>query len=400
MLFALSYQSLVFLEGTALTTRKKRWHPAQESDELVFAVCERFLAHLGKQYNFETGEKQGNRQRGAAAAVADWVKRTYARDDLTRERIYPLFWEAVRRQYLLLCPPRDRFLSRKLVERFALEGCRAEEDAVQVVNVRGTDAPHHVSSAAADVIYELVHRLKGKREKIHIALGAGFSSMMVARRLAQRVYSDLECPPLVLHALSAGGFLADQPYKAPVTYFGYFSEVLPKVEYVGLFSETLVSSQEFDRVRSNPSVRRSFAMAEEVDIVMTSFASANDPHGMLGQFLYALLEDGAVTRQDIERMRRIGWVGDVQFRPYSARSPIFDECPVRVVTLFEIPDLVRLANTPDKYVVLIAGPCSECGMLKTEALLPLMRNPDLRLWTHLVTDLGTAHALLSENPRS
>ncbi|NMC21462.1 MAG: hypothetical protein GYA33_13705 [Thermogutta sp.] len=383
-----------------MTNRKKRWHPAQESDELVFAVCDRFLAYLGKQYASEDEEKRENRQRGAASAVAEWVKRTYGRDDLTRERIYPLFWEAMRRQYLLLRPPRDRLLSRKIVERFALQGRRAEEDAVQVVNVRGADAPYHVSSAAADVIYDLVHRLKGRREKVHIALGAGFSSMMVARRLAQRVYSDLECPPLVLHALSSGGFLADQPYKAPVTYFGYFTEVLPKVEYVGLFSETLVSSQEFDRVRSNPSVHRSFAMADEVDIVMTSFAAANDPHGMLGQFLHALLEDGAVTQQDIDRMKRAGWVGDVQFRPYSARSAIFDECPVRVVTLFEIADLVRLADTPDKYVVLIAGPCSECGMLKTEALLPLMQNPDLRLWTHLVTDLGTAYALLSGNGRA
>ncbi len=377
-----------------MTTRKKRWHPAQETDELIFAVCERFLAQLGKQCGSDEDEKSGNRQRGAATAVADWLKRTYGRDDLTRERIYPLFWEAMRRQYLLLFPPRDRFLSRRIVERFELEGRRAEDDAVQVVNVRGAESPSHVSSAAADVIYDLVHKLKGKREKVHIALGGGFSSMMVAKRLAQRVYSDLDCPPLVLHALSAGGFLADQPYKAPVTYFGYFSEVLPKVEYVGLFSETLVSSEEFDRVRQNPSVRQSFEMAEEVDIVMTSFATAKDPHGMLGQFLQALLADNAVARQDIERMRQVGWVGDVQFRPYSAKVPIVEECPVRVVTLFEIADLVRLANTPNKYVVLIAGPCSECGMLKTEALLPLMENPELRLWTHLITDLTTAHALL------
>ena len=31
--------------------RKKRWHPSQESDELVFAVCDRFLSHLARQYD-------------------------------------------------------------------------------------------------------------------------------------------------------------------------------------------------------------------------------------------------------------------------------------------------------------------------------------------------------------
>jgi hypothetical protein len=84
----------------------------------------------------------------------------------------------------------------------------------------------------------------------------------------------------------------------------------------------------------------------------------------------------------------------VQFRPYSASGPIRQECPVQVVTLFEIEELVALAQQPNKYVVLIAGPCSECQRLKTDALRPLLTNPRLRLWTHLVMDLATAYDLL------
>jgi DNA-binding transcriptional regulator LsrR (DeoR family) len=42
----------------------------------------------------------------------------------------------------------------------------------------------------------------------------------------------------------------------------------------------------------------------------------------------------------------------------------------------------------------VAGPCGECGETKKNALLPLLANPKLRLWTHLVTDAKTAKELL------
>jgi hypothetical protein len=73
---------------------------------------------------------------------------------------------------------------------------------------------------------------------------------------------------------------------------------------------------------------------------------------------------------------------------------MLEECPVRAVTLFELSDLVRLARTEGKYVVLLGGPCGECGHTKTPALLPLLSEPDLRLWTHLLTDVETAKELL------
>jgi DNA-binding transcriptional regulator LsrR (DeoR family) len=374
-----------------LSPRRGSWHPAQESDEIVYAICNRFLEQLG-QHCSGNAKDQNDRRRGAAAAVAAWARKHLGREDLTRERIYPLFWEAVRRQYLLLCPPRESHLASEIRKAFGLGSL--PEDAIQVVNVRGPEAARNVSAVAADLTFQLIHRLRGKKEKVHVGLGAGYSSMMVARRLAQRVYSDLQCPPLVLHAISAGGFFIDQPYKAPVTYFGYFSEVITPVEYVGLFSEPLVSREEYDRVRQNPSVRHSFERAKEIDIVITSFAAAQDEHGMLGQFLKALQQEGTITQAQIDTMVRAGWVGDVQFRPYSATGPIVEECPVQVVTLFEIEELVALAQQPNKYVVLIAGPCSECQRLKTDALRPLLTNPRLRLWTHLVMDLATAYDLL------
>jgi hypothetical protein len=372
---------------------RKRWHPSQESDELVFAVCDRFLSQLGKQYSSRSGNADVAR-RGAAAAVASWLREKWGREDLTRERIYPLFWEAARRDFLFLQPPREQYLARELADRFQVGRYREDEETVQVVNARGRDAFRHVTSAGADLVYSLIQRVGKKKGRVHLGLGAGYSSMMVAKRLAGRVYSDLTCPPLVLHALSAGGFLIDKPYNAPITYLSYFDGALPQVDSIALFSETVVSEDEYQRVKSNPGVRKSMECAAEIDIVLTSFASARDEHGMLGQYLEALLKEGALAPRAVERMRDAGWIGDVQFRPYSSEGPIIEECPVRAVTLFELSDLVELAKSGQKYVVLLAGPCGECGRLKTDALEPLLTNPKLRLWTHLVSDVDTVGALL------
>jgi len=226
-------------------------------------------------------------------------------------------------------------------------------------------------------------------------LGAGFATMMLAQRMAARIYSDINCPRLVLHALSAGGFLVSEPHKAPTSYVSYFEGALPKVEYVALYAETVVNADEdYARVKQNPGVRRSFDRRHEIDIVVTSLADARHEHGLLVRFLTSLIEEGVLESGVLERMLAAGWKGDVQFRPYTARGPLIEECPVRAVTLFELPELVALSRQPNKYVVLLGGPCAECGASKKEALLPLLSEPNLRLWTHLVTDVQTAKELL------
>lgn len=89
-----------------------------------------------------------------------------------------------------------------------------------------------------------------------------------------------------------------------------------------------------------------------------------------------------------------GWVGDVQYVPYSKGGPIVLGEGFRSVVLFELPDLVRMAESGKKYVVLVGGPCSTCGEMRTKALLPLIEQPRLHVWTHLVTDIRTAAELL------
>ncbi len=392
--------------------RRRGWHPSQESDELVFAACDRFLAHLHRQCAPQgeagssasvavEGARPGEEAPESAAAIAQWLNRQFNRRDITRERVYPLFWEAARRKFLFVQPPRERDLARRIAELYGLSIANEAPEKIHVVNARGPGVLRHVASVAADVVVTLIKRLGRKKleegradASVHVGLGGGVTAMMVAERLASRIRSDLECPKLVLHALTAGGFLVDQPTESPLTYFSYFHDVLNEPEYVGLFSATVVPSRHYQQVIASPGVRESFARAEEIDVVITSFAAADDPHGLLKKYLQHLIEKGEMDQTAIEAMEAQGWVGDVQFRPYTAEGPMDEGCPVRAVTLFEPSVLVERASRPDKYVVLLAGPCHECGKTKTAALLPLLRQPRLRLWTHLVTDLKTAHELV------
>jgi len=288
----------------------------------------------------------------------------------------------------------DDDLAQRIADTYHVGRELGDQREVQVVNVRRPEAIRHVTSAGAELVLSLVEKIGRRKRPVHIGLGAGYSAMMVARHLADRIRSDPDCPGLVLHALSAGGFQVDKPQRSPITYFNYFDGALTKVDFVALFSHTIVPNDDYERIRKSPGVQKAFERADEIDIVVTSFAWAHDEHGMLRQFLKHLVDAGELESDTIRRMLDAGWTGDVQFRPYSATGPILEECPVRAVTLFELSDLARIAHTEGKHVVLLARPCGECGTLKTEALRPLLTEPSLRLWTHLVVDVDTAGALL------
>jgi hypothetical protein len=385
-----------------------RWHASQESDELIFAVCDRYFSQLGgtsrekesEHGNSETGEKH----RGAASSVADWLQRVKGRSDITREKIYPMFWEACNRGFLLLQPPAEHHLRKKLENHFALYRYPGE---ITVVNVSGKNAAQHVTSTAADQIVELIERVwKEKQEEfpnepekqaVHLGMGAGFATMLVARRLAYKIRSGAEVPQIVLHAISSGGFLPNEPHKSPSTYFSYFDPALMDVKFVALFSATVVSNSDYENQKENPAIRYSFERRNDIDIIVTSLAAADHEHGLLGQYLTHLVDQRLISRNVLTKMFEAGWVGDVQFRPYSTEGPLPESvCPVRAVTLFELDELVSIAKdrTNGKYVVLVAGPCGECGETKKNALRPLLANEKLRLWTHLITDAKTAKELL------
>ena len=74
-----------------------RWHASQESDELIFAVCDRYFSQLGRTSKEADSDDKidpgtGEKHKGAASSVADWLQKVKGRTDLTREKIYPMFW--------------------------------------------------------------------------------------------------------------------------------------------------------------------------------------------------------------------------------------------------------------------------------------------------------------------
>ena len=380
-------------------TQRRRWHPAREEDRIVFAVCDRFLAQLDEQYNPQSPNTEADRKAGAAA-IAEWVKKEFGRDDLTRERIYPLFWEAARRGYLFLQPPREKDLARKIHQAFGVGRDPGDRRTVEVLNVRGAEALRHVTSAGAELALKLVRKIGQERQPVHVGLGAGYSAMMVAKHLANRIRSDEKCPDLVLHALSPGGFQPDKPQWSPVMYFNYFDDVLPHVEYVALFSPTFVPDSDYKRIQGSPGVKTAFDQAGQIDVIVTPFAWAGDEHGVLRQYLEQWINAGQLDPQAMQAtqaMQNANWIGDVQFQPYSPGGPIEGACPVRAVSLFGLSDLVRIAATAGKHVVLLAPPCRECGKLKTPALAPLLTEPTLRVWTHLFMDVDTAADVLRQS---
>jgi DNA-binding transcriptional regulator LsrR (DeoR family) len=344
------------------------------ADRYLLRVCEMFL------------------EGAPAAQIAKWVNTESRKEgrvlDLTREQIYPLLHEARKRGYFTIQPPLHLVLSQRLADLYRVKG--RDDSPIAVVNAMDLSALDHVAAEAAAVALRVIKKLVTVKNPVHIGLGAGFTSLRMAHHLAALLRAEPTLPRLVLHALSTG-FRVDQPHIAPVAFFSLFDALSPKVGYVGLFSPAIVSSQHYDAVKREPGVAESFAAAGDIDVILTSLASASDEHGALNQFL-------ADHVGDVEGLKQAGWIGDLQYRPYSRQGPIVQEAHIRAVTLFDLPDLVTLAQTPHKSVIVAAGPCGQCGRTRTDALYPLLTEPSLKVWTHLVVDFTTAQELVALAP--
>ncbi|MDO5308956.1 MAG: hypothetical protein Q4G03_05630 [Planctomycetia bacterium] len=388
-----------------------------ESDELVFAVCERFFHYMApkspaekykraKKDN-ETDQNSGKpkRQPGAAKAVAQWLNTERNRPDFNRESVYPLLWTAFQRGFLLLQPPLVKELRDQLVEKYQLTEKLAKDDGdLAIVNVVGKTTSRHVSSTAADLVIKLIDRVYARKVeeakargessenvRVHLGFGAGYAAMEVAKRLSNR--TEVQTPKLTLHALTPGGFHISEQYKDPTTYFAYLAEKGHDVECIGFFSPPVIMTEGYKQLRENPAMKHCFEQRDDIDVLVTSLAAASDPHGLYGKYFNYLYKNGYVEENVSETLKKQDWVGDVLFQPYSAKEAIQPET-IRSVALFDFQELVDFAKKPGKYLVLIGGPCGECGELKTEAIEPLLTEDLDRPWTHLVIDCETASRLL------
>ena len=392
-----------------MTNKKQNHLPVdQEPDDLIFAVCERFFQRIvNASKNDVSKEKKNARGKRVktvgAAAVADEISKEFNREDINRERIYPLLWEAINREFLVMNVPVHVKLRNRLIKKFNLsEYLETNNGDVVVTNSVVGNLSDHVNTKAADVIIKLIDQVNKtpkdqisvgdkNQRSVHLGFGAGYAAEKVAKKLSQRTGTDT--PKLTLHALTSGGHYRAEKKKAPTTYFSFFDDKVCDASFVGMFTPTVVLKEEYETLKNNPSYRSVLKLRDDIDILVTSLAWAKDDDGLLKKYYKGLVDDKLVGEDVLQALEDEGWIGDVMFLPYSKEKPIESDI-LRPVTLFNFNELCDFAKRPGKYVVVTCAPCKDCGQTKTEAIRPLLENPKLRMWTHLIIDRSTAEKLV------
>ena len=339
---------------------------AAQVDEIIFTVLELFFHHgmgpmeIAKKIRKDMGVK------------------------LNREAVYPLLRKAVELNYLQLTPPNDRVLA-NFFKHFTNKG------VTTVVNTKGSLTGRYVAHVGADLTFDLIKEIaerRGHNKAVHIGFGIGRSTRELVQRLAVRLGTLERVPKLVVHAISPPYSVVD-PMDNPLSALAQLLEVVPEIEYVPLAVSPIVNAKDYENVINTKIVKEAFDRAKEIDIVITSLADEKDAHGYLRRYLNWL------NKRQIKKLHSQGWIGDLQLRPYGKHGSIPIKSGLRPVMLFEIEDLVKLAKRSNRHVVLLAAQCSYCGHSKASALLPLLKQQSLHVWTHLVLDSETASAVMS-----
>ena len=342
-------------------------------DAVIFRIAQLFLGDRGPGLT--------------PSEIADQVTEEFKRKPaLTREAIYPLIAEAVRRGFLRLVPPVDQQLAKQVAAKYPC----LQPGTLRVVQTAGPHDNAKVAAVAAEVALEHladVMKVKGDAQ-IGVGLGPGRATLDFCRAFGTLLAGYAEPVKLKLVAISAG-CPAREPEYASLSFFNLFP-AHAVTEKVGLFAETLVPHEHFERIQQRSGAREAFEAKESIDLVVTSMGDLKDEHDLLGMFLRES------SKQDFARLERHGCIGNVQYRPYSAKGPILDKAgDLRAVTLYELDDLVRIASQKHRHVILTARQCGRCiRRTRAEALLPLLTNPNLKAFSTLVMDAATARELL------
>ena len=343
-------------------------------DDLVYRVVELLFEQRGEGKN-----------RLKMEVIAGQLNKEFPKHpELTRESLYPLAEEAVRRGFVTLTPPVIKALRQKLGAKFP----GLARTKVNVVETAGPADNARVAAVAADkALKALVRIAKAKGgEPVGLGLGPGRATLEFCHFLSDRLKLLTEDLKLRLVAITAGCPVRMLEY-APISFLNLFPERFVESK-VGLFAETLVPAGQFKALCSHTGIKQAFGAKKDIDLAVTGMGDFSDPHDLLSLFL----KD---SDQDLKALRRRGWVGNVQYRPFTAKGPA-PEAPqdLRAVTVFELKDLVDLVLKPDKEVILMARQCGICARAHAAALSALLSNPSLKVFSRLVLDRATATELL------
>ena len=307
------------------------------------------------------------------------------RPKLTREAIYPMISEAIRRDFLRLVPP----VNQQLAERVRAKYPNLKGATLSVVQTAGRHDNAKVATVAAELALDHVKQISKATNdpNISVGLGPGRATLDFCRTFSRLLAGYPEPLKLRLVAISAGCPANASEYSS-ISFFNLFPQRLVEGRTVGLFAETLVPQDAFDRIKDQPGVKEAFGERESINLVVTSMGDVHDEHDLLMMFL----EQSPPGKG---RPRTEKWRGNVQYRPYTADGPVHETGKeLRAVTIFELQHLVEAANQKNRHVILMARQCGICGRSRAEALRPLLTNPHLKVFSTLVMDAATARDLL------
>jgi len=318
--------------------------------------------------------------------IAEQVNRDLKPDPpLTRQSVYRVLAQARSSGVLRLVPPVSRQLTEKLRGKFQISNRR-----IIVVNTLGGNDGAKVAFVAADEALEIIRELGNARpaHTVGLGLGPGRATLDFCKHLGEVLAAQSEYPKLRLVAITAG-CPATLPEYASSSFFNLFPSQLLS-EKIGLFAESVVRVKDFARVRRTPGVHEAFDARQKdlIDVVVTSMGDFSDEHDLLRLFV-------SEAGMSPSKIRARGWIGNVQYRPYTHRGPALEaRDEYRAVTLFELNDLVAMSKLRDRHVILIARQCGICGMSRARALFPILTNPELQVFSTLVLDSATALELM------
>lgn len=307
---------------------------------------------------------------------------------ITRQAGYKILGLAFERNYVWLSPPIEKHVVGDLAERYPRS---IVPTRTCVVPTRDRYDTRKVAAVAAQRAIEICKELAQDRlgRPVGIGLGPGRATLDFCTEFGRLIAQEGSSASIALFAITAGG-PANEPEYASSSFFNLFPPYLVK-KRIALFAETLVTREEFPKIKRRPGVKEAFQAKKngEIDLVITSMGDIRDEHDLLRTFL-----DQADLKHD--ELIKKGWVGNVQYRPYTLSGPIHESADdMRAVTLFELEDLAKMAEAKDKHVMLIARQCARCGRTRAAALKPLLTNPKLKVFSDLVMDVASATELLT-----
>jgi DNA-binding transcriptional regulator LsrR (DeoR family) len=318
------------------------------------------------------------------ARIPEMLKADY-QIAIRRERAWHLVSYAAVHRWLKYTPPTQPTLESELKRRYPWlrEVVTVHTGAFEGVAYRGAELLVRILQGAAGT---------GKAE-LHLGFAGGSSMARTARELSEQLKDPAHgrLPrKIVLHTMVAG--FNDDPTVDPASFCSFFAgdpAILVDFEYAVLRAPSIVTPEEYARLRAQQQIHECFERARALDVIVTSCALWQDPHSILRTFM------AKRSPESFRRLEEAGCVGDMLSRPLGPRGPLPDDgLEIRALTLMELDDL-RAFIDAGKRVVLVSSPCSICGGSKTATLRVIL---DCALISDLVVDSRTARQLLMGAP--